>query len=152
VVSPEWLDRNVTMLSKFAHIVSTVPATALCGKRSFGNGQEGHQFRYQTIRAAGAMVAMPEKDEIYYDGTEEALWHRSATVFGYRTVEWPIGPKTYGLPNTVRVRKPLSNDCLCHPEIFKAGRYGAWRKGLLVHHAYEDVRALMAESWITRPY
>jgi hypothetical protein len=41
----------------------------------------------------------------------------------------------------------LSNECDCHPEIIRMGRYGEWTKGVLVHHVFERVESLMNGEW-----
>lgn len=129
-----WLKQNRGLLSSFDAVISTIPATALCIAPE-------HEFRSHTIYANGDTqpnVLYPPDNTIVCDGTNEHLWYRYARVFGYGTMEWPsaVGP---GVP----VEKPLDTDCDCWPSITRAGRYGRWEKGILVHNVYEQVSALM---------
>ena len=114
-------------------IVSTIPAKALCQN-------PGHEFRSHVIYADGSTsaAAMPD-NTVICDGTEENAWYRVSSVFGYRTTEWPARrvPTHSG---AVQVVKPLWTDCNCHPEVLRAGRYGAWEKARLVHEVYPAVR------------
>jgi len=119
-------------------IVSTIPAKALCQNIT-------HQFKSHTIYANGSTNSrvMPE-NEIICDGTDEHPWYRVSNVFGYRTTEWAaMAPKHSGV---VPVVKPLATDCNCHPEVLRAGRYGAWEKARLVHEVYPAVREALEPS------
>jgi hypothetical protein len=155
-VKAEWLDRSTGALSKFAHVVSTVPAPSLCKSPVYHPSQEGHLFRVHTIKAAGDVS--PYKyppgefsDFVKCDGTSAEPWYRTARVFGYRTVEWPrqFQTPTYSDVRVATVRKPLQTDCDCHPEIIRLGRYGAWRKGILVHQVYADAVKLFNGEWVS---
>lgn len=122
------------------HIISTIPAPALCYKN--------HMFNSHSIWANGSTTVGDLTDNsIVCDGTPERDWYRISNVFGYRTAEWcwrPLetAPGTMGLPEripAVCVLKPLSTDCDCHPSVMRAGRYGTWSKGYLVHQVYPAV-------------
>jgi hypothetical protein len=149
-IDHNWLRMHTRTMSAFAHVISTIPATALCENPTLLRSQSGHFFASHAVKAIGSVAEEPEvcENEVVCDGTPEALWYRSATVFGYSTVEWP---RTARLPEVVRaaqIRKPLYTECYCHPEIVRLGRYGAWRKGVLVHHVFEDAEKVMQDSWV----
>jgi hypothetical protein len=115
-------------------IVSTIPAQALCQNVR-------HKFKSHTIYANGSTTSetMPD-NEIICDGTDEHEWYRVSNVFGFRTTEWPSRPRTPVHSGAVPVIKPLYTDCNCHPEVLRAGRYGAWEKARLVHEVYPAVK------------
>lgn len=144
-----WLMTHVKELSSYAHVISTIPAIALCENPAMLPKQTGHLFRSHEIKAAGSPVYAPDLDDVVRcDGTPFESWYRKATVFGHTTVEWPR--TTRNIPEkyrAVKVRKPLSNECDCHPEIIRMGRYGAWTKGVLVHDVYNQTGALMRGEW-----
>lgn len=147
-VTNNWLALNTGPLSEYAHVISTIPATALCQSPVMHPSQEGHLFTSQTIKAVGSKLPIDFEDIISCDGTPNVPWYRMAFVFGYRTVEWPRGAQPVPT-DAVAVRKPLSTDCDCHPEIIRLGRYGAWQKGVLVHEVYNQASALMRGEWPT---
>lgn len=114
-------------------IISTIPAPALCGNKA-------HSFRSHMIYANGSTEHIDKLDnEIICDGTGTTAWYRAADVFGFKTVEWPAHSQALPPSGAVRVNKPLSTDCNCHPHIIRAGRYGEWKKSVLVHQVHKTV-------------
>jgi hypothetical protein len=147
-----WLAAHTRDLSEYAHVISTIPAMALCENPKMLPSQEGHLFRAHRILASGSTEPLDSDNEIICDGTDSVPWYRSASVFGYRTMEYPrrqrqIVAATHGPRGFAEVQKPLSNECDCHPEIIRMGRYGEWTKGVLVHHVFERVESLMNGEW-----
>jgi hypothetical protein len=117
-------------------IISTIPAMNLC-ESPFAK----HEFYRHLIYASGA--SRPQDglgaNQVMCVGDESTDWYRSSNVFGYRTVEWPAGRSISRPEGTVRVYKPLSTDCDCHPDVIRVGRYGEWDKSVLVHQVYDKV-------------
>lgn len=114
-------------------VISTIPAQLLCDPRS------GHYFESQSIWAIGdapdrgqLAPVRPGSGSFIYNGEKYPSWYRAANVFGHCTVEWP-GAKRPPVSGVVKVSKPLSTNCDCAPNIVRAGRYGEWKKGRLVH-------------------
>lgn len=117
-------------------IISTIPAQALCSDIT-------HEFRSYKIWANGSTAAEEAaENEVICDGTPETSWYRMSNVFGYRTTEWAHLPNMKAV-KAVPVIKPLWTNCDCHPEIMRAGRYGAWEKRRLVHEVYPSVKAAL---------
>jgi hypothetical protein len=114
-------------------IISAIPAWSLCYQK------HRHSFRRHMIYANGSTKqdGLP-LDHVICDGTDMCDWYRISNVFGYRTVEWPAQSDKHP-HDAVRVYKPLSTDCDCHPDVIRVGRYGAWEKGFLVHQVYDKV-------------
>lgn len=145
-----WIGASTKLLSSFAHVVSTIPAPSLCLNPTMLPNMPGHYFASHKIRASGTKLPAFKWDDIVVcDGTEVIPWYRMAVVFGYRTTEWPRGTASHLIgERATSVSKPLYNDCDCHPEIFRLGRYGAWTKGILVHQVYESAVKLFNGEWI----
>jgi hypothetical protein len=125
-------------------MVSTIPAPALC----LEPGQ--HKFVSQSVYAMGTRTDSAPYWTLPYtappmtvqcNGEDAPRWYRAATVFGQSTLEWPGGAKP-PISGVVTVHKPLSTDCTCHPDVMRLGRFGQWKKGVLVHEAYETVMGL----------
>jgi len=115
-------------------IISTIPAPALCHR--------DHKFSYHKIYANGSIAEQTlEDDSVTCDGTDGHAWYRVSRVFGYETIEWASMPKV-AVP-VACVLKPLETECDCYPEIYRVGRYGAWRKSYLVHEVYPEVTELL---------
>lgn len=141
IISPLWL-HSLLSGTTYDVVFSTVPAPALCSNTE-------HTFASQDVYALGDAVSRGEArasrvvnvadEHILCNGNGLASWYRAARVFGHTTVEWPIGADAEPLLlGGVRVRKPLETTCDCFPEVTRLGRYGQWKKGVLVHHAYEE--------------
>lgn len=119
------------------HIISTIPKAALC--------IEGHQFRGANIVAAGDAPALGIRlpfrqcapNSVICNGRDIPSWYRLSNIFGHKTAEWPDG-LTPPVPSAA-VIKPLKNNCDCFPDVLHVGRYGKWEKGVLTHHAYQEV-------------
>jgi len=72
---------------------------------------------------------------IVYNGSMSGEWYRWSSLFGHTFFEYP-----QFRPNAVKVSKPLRTDCPGPTHlgnIIGLGRYGAWEKHQLIHHAYE---------------
>jgi len=125
-------------------VFSTIPAPTLCRK------PDDHKFTSQQIWAMGStpyrgLPFEPAPFTVQCNGNDAPHWYRAANVFGHSTLEWPVGKKP-PITGVVAVSKPLGTDCDCRTgsrRWHKFGRYGAWRKGVLVHHVYEQAKAVL---------
>lgn len=127
-----------TAYGKLDLIINTIPRPMLC--------REGHQFQQTSIWAAGEApdrgidldrFKCPEFTVIC-NGEESPGWYRLSNIYGHKTVEWPDHTKP-PIPSVAAVAKPLKTNCDCFPEVLHVGRYGKWTKGVLTHHAYQEV-------------
>jgi hypothetical protein len=131
-----------TLTDSYDLVVNTIPRKVFCAARGH------HKFDFTEIWAMGdsdrqrVPVSTPE-GIIQYDGSEDSSWYRAARVFGYSTVEWPQRINKPPIPGVQRVRKPISHDCNCMPEVKHLGRMGRWDKKILVHHVYADMQELL---------
>jgi hypothetical protein len=119
------------LVADFDLVISSIPAYVVCS----GN----HNFHSRLIRADGSAPwksDMPELSDntVICDGNPAVPWYRASKVFGHSTIEWPEDGD-----QGVLVRKPLTTDCDCLPQILRVGRYGAWDKSKLVHQVAADV-------------
>jgi hypothetical protein len=127
---------------EFRQVVNTIPADRLCI-------DDQHQFLSQTIWAAGDAPEQGKfcpiycpKDTVVCNGDPDRAWYRLSNVFGHTTCEWPEDRKP-PLSGVASVVKPLRHNCDCWTgRIVGLGRYGAWKKGVLSHEAYEAAQAL----------
>lgn len=150
-IDNSWIQEHTGDLSEYAHVISTIPAYALCKNACYHHSQEGHLFRSRRIMAAGATVTSGNPDLVELDATSEVPWYRRATVFGYTTMEWPVN-RLREIPRAaqaVEVHKPITTECDCHPEIVRLGRYGAWNNEVLVHNVFESTEALMRGEYVS---
>ena len=141
IVSPRELSRiSLHLRSDFDSIISTIPAKALCFE------PEKHIFDSREIYALGGRSETAWttlNDYVECNGDPRVSWYRDSRVFGVGTMEWP-GSKRPPVEGVVKVEKPIWTNCDCFPWIERLGRYGAWRKSVLVHDVYRQANWLMA--------
>jgi hypothetical protein len=129
-----------------ALVLNTIPRPALCRSPK-------HMFASADVWAMGDAphqripVEPPADNMVVCNGNPDTGWYRVSRVFGYGTVEWPWRdgrrPPFEGIS---RLKKPVHTDCTCNPGVHHVGRYGAWQKGVLVHHVYEQVQRLLGQG------
>ncbi len=153
---------NDLLLYDYDLIVSTVPRTLWTVEGdefiysegwALGDAPDIGQFAEQIIDlgdsgffTSGADGGMPD-GHIVCDGTSDVSWTRASKVFGHMTVEWPHhAPKPH--PSAVMVKKPLRFkpsekrwNIANEAHWLHVGRYGAWKKGIVVTDAFDDVMA-----------
>lgn len=121
------------LIPKWDLVVSSVPAKVLCRNPA-------HKFESQTvwITQAKAEDGPNTQHRITYNGDTGQPWYRWSCIFGHESYEF--GEQPHPSSGAVRISKPLDTDCNCGAGILRVGRYGAWKKFLLAHHAFETVR------------
>jgi len=130
----------------WARVYSSIPAPAICAAPSWHHFESVRIWAVGAVETLGAFAPreMEDAGAIVCDGTSERRWYRSSNVFGFTTVEWPYVNHP-GAENddvkAVAVRKPIRHGCICYqrPMFRRIGRYGAWRKGVLVHEVFTEV-------------
>jgi hypothetical protein len=138
-------------------VFNTAPLPCLCESHL-------HRFDYEELWIVPGAPDYVERNMMIYNGfppDPERMgwgtdaWTRSSDIFGTRSTEFrrPLGgavvynhPET-GTP-TVLARpngqKVVETNCNCHPNIVRAGRWGTWKPGILIHQAFEEAqRALL---------
>jgi hypothetical protein len=99
-----------------------------------------HVFVSQKIRIVNKAMT-EEEDVILYSGSKDQSWYRTSNLFGVGSTEWGESAKSLQLPHSdvVVAKKPIRTDCKCFDgRVMFSGRFGAWRKGVLTHHAFID--------------
>jgi len=129
-VSPSWLLNNA---NNFRFIISTIPLNLLCVN------PQVHNFAYQEIWISTEDRSDIEEDTVIYNGDTAPSWYRASNIRGVSGTEWSTSGVKPPLPNLILVRKPLWTNCDCWPDMMKVGRYGSWKKGVLVDDAFRDV-------------
>lgn len=139
-----------TMVAEGIDVFSSIPAEAICVDPE-------HSFDARLIYAIGdapdlgirCPIRVPPGHFIY-SGQDWTGWYRAANVFEHCTVEWPArkGLKKPPLANITAVRKPLSTNCTCYPNVHRIGRYGEWKKGVLSHSAFDKMSKFLAQQGV----
>lgn len=106
-------------------VISTIPLPALCSR--------GHTFETRKIWIVEEASRAVRHNTIIYNGSYADPWYRSSSIFGHDSTEYAT--EQAHMPANVG-RKPLKHNCDCMPGIVRAGRFGSWEKGVLVHDAF----------------
>jgi hypothetical protein len=107
---------------------SSIPAPALC------SNVLDHSFAVKKIWVIEqAPMGLPDNC-IMYNGDPKVEWYRASVLWGHAASEY--GHYLHGAHEGI---KPLETTCNCRPEWQRIGRFGQWKKGVLVHDAYGDV-------------
>lgn len=129
------------LIDEYDYVLSCIPKRVLCVNKA-------HVFTGQDVwirmHDPGTTDASEDHHWIEYDGRPETPWYRSSCMFGYAGFEY--GQAAAKPDGTIRITKPLANDCDCWhrwPTVKFLGRYGKWQKGELIHHAYEQTKELL---------
>lgn len=142
----EVVDRSIEKgdISKIANgwnfVFNSLPAPALCSNRD-------HRFTSQRVHFAD--VSFNSIDNfIVYNGRLQTDWYRTSSLFGHTSTEWSDHrPHPAGSAMREGV-KPISTDCNCHAaheNLIRIGRFGEWRKAVLVNDAYRKVMRTLAD-------
>jgi hypothetical protein len=117
------------LTANFSVVISTIPAGTICER------PDEHDFEFMDIRVAKFSVMQSKADNyVVYNGTSSGGWYRCAKIFGHASTEAAQNvPKSWESGYKI-----LGNNCDCHPNLIKTGRLGAWKRGVLTHHAFED--------------
>ena len=144
--------RHAAMIGEeYDKTFSTIPMRHLCNRN-------GHKFPHINIWVLVQPPWMERWDSglhiMYYngyppDGSEGGWigydWYRFSKINGWSAWEFtkPVDPETdlWGDRYIVQGMKPMGTDCTCAEflGIIPIGRWGKWERGVLTHHAYEEV-------------
>lgn len=132
--------------SAYPHIISTIPAPALCGKSYEHTFTSARVWAMGDAPVIGQTVPVEIGDnKVICNGLpagEGPLWYRAAKVFGYSTVEWSGSLRGR---KAVAVDKPIESSCNCHTGVERMGRYGEWRKGILTSDVFNKAERFFQE-------
>lgn len=127
------------LLAQSDLVVSTLPRYATCCARE----NDLHTFDRQTIYIADGVLPVP--NIVVYSGRMGDEWYRASNLFGHSSYEFAQPPhSSWG--SVIRTGfKPLAHNCNCwvveedQGRFMYAGRFGQWQRGVLVHHAYNEM-------------
>jgi hypothetical protein len=119
-----------TLSRQYDAIVCTIPRQVLCW-----DGR--HNYPSQSVWLKDELphdVDLPD-NTILYSGLPGQHWYRCSTIFGYSSTETTVPRADWR-----NGFKPVDTTCDCHtdnPKVLFAGRFGQWKRGVLMHHAFE---------------
>lgn len=124
------------MIDTFPLVISTIPAHCLCYDPTHKFLSREIWIRDDWPGTAGGEQYLDDDNVIVYDGRVGAIGdrYRYSRIFGHFSTEY-----RREVPGAVRGIKPLPTTCDCFPEIVRAGRWGEWKPGVLVNHAFSKV-------------
>jgi hypothetical protein len=132
-INKVWLDAfEEEFANQFDLTISTIPASVLC---------TNPEHTFPAVKVAFEATKYADRNLgdnfIYYSGDPNDPWYRWSNIFGQGWKEYALNDVPQDRPRVVfEGVKPLNTDCDCRPRIVRAGRFGEWKKGRLVHHAY----------------
>jgi hypothetical protein len=133
IANSRWLDRlESSNLISGGVVISTIPAKVLCTNPD-------HKFPFVEVAFESNNQVGDKnlgRNFIFYNGNPADSWYRCSYIFGRGWLEYNINMIPEGERNIIKGIKPVNTDCDCRPKIVRAGRFGEWKKGRLVHHAY----------------
>lgn len=116
----------------FDLVISSIPRPSLCMK------PEEHEFTQKyvwiTDKEPPDLEGRIPKNTIIYNGLPEDDWYRASNIQGVVSTEF-----AQTRAGARKLPKPLVTTCDCHDGVMFVGRYGKWKKGVLVHNAYWEV-------------
>ncbi len=121
-------------LKEYRAVFSTMPLTALFP------GEE-KDFKMEQVWLVPQQGVVPPCT-ITWNGLDEPGWYRSSNIFGHESYEYPRLYDGDGInEKAVLVNKPLAPPTgfrVPFEELYLFGRYGQWKKGVLVDDAYRE--------------
>jgi hypothetical protein len=145
-ITPSWIIGDLPR--DYDYVFSTIPLPSICICKE-------HQFNGQAVWAMGDApergIFVPKQvpiNSVILNGTDGDDWYRVSNIFGYKTLEWPAGAVSPLLRGAAKISKPLDNTCDCWPNLTRIGRFGMWRKGILVHNSFSDALDILIGNLI----
>ena len=132
--------------TEFDLVVSTASARSLCHRPDHGErADDSHSFRSMPIDLL-PWYSYPDQppNTVIYNSYEHIPWVRSSRIFGAEVTEYKPGeaPREH-FAAVIRIYKPLSTDCNCHPTVLRTGRFGKWHNETWIDHAFYDTRTAL---------
>lgn len=120
-------------------VFCSIPATMICSDLA------AHDFDGQkVVFTPEPYVTVPNM--IIYNGRASDPWYRTSCLFDVCSTEYAVHRGAHPGIRGHQYRegiKPISNNCSCwssYPNLIKIGRFGTWRRGVLVDHAYHTAK------------
>lgn len=116
----------------FDLLISSIPASFLC---------EHDQHIFVSVPMwirQDSQMSIP-MNTVIYNGDPQDIWNRASNLFGHKSVEYGRPLKWHENDNVITGYKPTSHTCDCNHQWMRVGRFGKWQRGILVHHAFNEV-------------
>lgn len=139
-IIPMMVDKEVVrdFLKSHPVVISTIPPSSFCTNPD-------HEFPRRQIWITDESMYSMGDNTIIYDGLVGAVSgrYRSSRLFGRESTEFsqPIG---YDAREGFKV---LPTNCDCFPDVMRVGRFGKWKPGVLVDHAFQEVWDAMWDNF-----
>jgi hypothetical protein len=116
-------------------VVNTAPLPKFCLH------PQVHQFNSVPIDLVFDTTYPNQPDNtVIYNAFPNIRYVRSSSIFGERVTEYMPGD----IPRPdLRIYKPLSTTCDCHPCVLRTGRFGKWHNETWIDHAYYETRTAL---------
>ncbi len=123
-------------------VFCSIPLKAIC------RDPIAHSFEAQPVMFTKEdFIRIPNM--IVYNGREQDPWYRTSCLFGACSTEYAIHNGKVPVYQKLGTRlgvKPIRNDCHCwssYPNLIRIGRFGQWRRGVLIDHAYFNAKDIL---------
>lgn len=118
----------------FDRVVSSVPLPVLAPEATYS---------WQNVWVVSETAhGVTDQDRIIWSGTPSVPWYRASILFNHFDREY-----SKPIRNAVKILKPLGNagTCEAFPQMLRVGRYGEYRKGVLIHDAYDNTKEYLTK-------
>lgn len=115
-------------LTSHPMVISTIPPSSYCLNPE-------HRFPSKPIWTLDHSMPEVDENEIVYDGRLSCAYYRSSKLFGFGSTE--MTTNVMGVAR--KGYKVMETDCDCFPDMMRVGRFGKWKPGVLVNHAFQEV-------------
>jgi len=124
-------------------ILSTINPLGYCQHQD----DLSHTFSVQPIQVYQTSFIEIDDNTVVYSGDPADTWMRCSRLFDDLSAECPGGSVMLPGERIARVNKPLFTDCDCYMEenFHRLGRYGEFKRGLLVNDAFHKAEGLLDE-------
>lgn len=121
----------------FDMLISSIPVPAICMVGA-------HTFETNTVQITKGRCAS-SRHSVIYNGEARFRWFRTSFLFGETGTEYSAHQTKAMAGKAVpqgakEIKKPQQTNCDCRNQWRRVGRYGKWRRGVLAHDSYFEVR------------
>lgn len=137
------------IVDAFPLVISAMPSETLCQR------PEVHTFEKQVVfyvKRPARKPVDPGLNVMIYNGTDDTPWHKYTRLAGLETWEYRTENRDHHSVDAsyyVGV-KAVSNNCDCHPDLHRVGRWAQWQHGVLNHHAFEQTNSILASAGLAK--
>lgn len=123
--------------SEYDRVVTTLPQPAICTHI----GQHWFEGVPYYIKPLEIPPDDHNREVVVWNGLDGDHWYRWSILGERCSIE-----STKPMDGALEGRKAIYNNCDCHSEVIRVGRWAKWRHGVLLHHVYTDVIEKLKEE------